>query len=477
MMKETENILHINLDFLPLKSYTNIVEGNALEIDWNEVLPNTRCNYIMGNPPFIGARLMEQGSKQKKEIEKIFGEIQDVQDLDYVSGWYKKAGIYIDGTLIEVGFVSTNSICQGAQVPILWNVLLNELNLKINFAYQTFKWNSESTKKAAVFCVIIGFSKIDKKNKKIFISNLGKDKDKFILAEYINPYLLPSKTSFVVAQKEALCDVPKMNFGNQPRDGGYFVLSKEEKDELIKREPFIDKWIHPYIGAVEFINNKERYCIWTKNATPTEIKNSKILYERIQKVKEFRENSKAKTTNGYAKVPHSFAQVTQPDNVDYLIIPRVSSERRRYVPIGFATSDIISSDAVQIVPNADIYMFGILTSNVHMAWMRTVAGRLKNDYRYSKELVYNTFPWPIPTITQKQKIEKSAQAILDARKLYSQSSLADLYDETLMPKELRKAHQENDKAVMEAYGFNWRDMTESECVTELMKIYQKLISK
>ncbi len=477
MMKETEKLLHINLDFLPLKTYANIIEANALRIDWQEVVPKEELNYIMGNPPFVGARLMKQGCEQKREIEEIFGNIKDVQDLDYVSGWYKKAGVYINGTSIEVGFVSTNSICQGSQVPILWNILLNELNLKINFAYQTFKWNSESNKKAAVFCVIIGFSQINKTNKKLFLSNLGKDKDKFIITKFINAYLLPINTSFVVSQKEALCNVPKMNFGNQPRDGGYFVLTKEEKEELLLKEPEISKWIHLYIGAEEFINNKERYCIWAKNASPTEIKNSKILYERIQKVKEFRENSKAKTTNGYAKVPHCFAQITQPDNVDYLIIPRVSSERRRYVPIGFMNSSIISSDAVQIVPNATLYHFGILTSNVHMAWMRVVAGRLKSDYRYSKEIVYNNFIWCNPTKEQKEKIEKMAKGILAARALYPNSSLADLYDELTMPKELRKAHQENDKAVMEAYGFDWKNMTESDCVAELMKMYQEKIKE
>ena len=481
MMKETENILHLNLDFLPLKSYTNIVEANALRIDWNDVIPNTECNYIMGNPPFIGARMMAQGSDQKKDIENLFGKIKDVQDLDYVTGWYKKAGEYIQNTQIEVGFVSTNSICQGSQVPILWNILINELKIKINFAYQTFKWNSESSQKAAVFCVIVGFSTINRKKKIIYLANLNSRNEnlnnKYIKAKNISPYLIDADTVFITAQKETICDVPKMNFGNQPRDGGNFILTEEEKNQLIKLEPQIENWINPYVGAEEFINDKKRFCIWTKNATPTDIKLSKILYERVLKVKEFRENSKAKTTNGYAKVPHMFAQITQPDNMDYLLIPRVSSERRRYIPIGFMNSNIISSDAVQIIPNANLYMFGILTSNVHMAWMRTLAGRLKSDYRYSKEIVYNTFPWPNPTEEQKSKIEKTAQMILDAREKYPNSSLADLYDELTMPIELRKAHQENDKAVMEAYGFDWKKMTESECVAELMKMYQELIKE
>ena len=266
-----------------------------------------------------------------------------------------------------------------------------------------------------------------------------------------------------------------MCFGNQPRDGGNFILTEEEKNKLIQEEPEIQKWIHEYVGALEFINNKKRWCLWLKGATPQDIKNSKILYSVIESVRDFRIKSNAKTTKGYAKVPHLFAQITQPDNADYLLIPSVSSERRRYIPIGFMKSDVITSNAVQIIPYASIFDFGILTSNVHMSWMRTVAGRLKSDYRYSKEIVYNNFPWPNPTDKQKQKIEKTAQKILDARALYPNSSLADLYDELTMPTELRKAHQENDKAVMEAYGFDWHKMTESDCVAELMKMYQKLI--
>lgn len=481
MMHETEEILHMNLDFLPLKSYTNIIEGNALRIDWNDVIPNIECNYIMGNPPFVGARMMIQGSESKKEIEELFGNIKDVQDLDYVTGWYKKAAEYIQQTQVEVGFVSTNSVCQGAQVPILWDILLNKFHIKINFAYQTFRWNSESMEKAAVFCVIVGFSTFSRKDKILYLSNINQkellSKNKYIKVQNINPYLIDAEDGFIIAQKETLCDVPKMMFGNQPRDGGNFILTEEEKNELIKIEPKIEKWIHTYMGAEEFINNKHRFCIWTKDATPTDIKSSKILYERVLKVKEFRENSRAKTTNGYAKVPHMFAQITQPDNTDYLLIPRVSSERRRYIPIGFMNSNIISSDAVQIIPNATLYMFGILTSNVHMAWMRVVAGRLKSDYRYSKEIVYNTFPWPNIDDDKKKKIEQTAQGVLDARAKYPNSSLADLYDELTMPSELRNAHQKNDIAVMEAYGFDWRNMTESDCVAELMKLYEKILKK
>ena len=468
MMKETEEIVHANLDFLPLRSYANIVEGNALHIDWETVVPKDKLNYIMGNPPFIGARMMKQGSIQKKEVQDIFGNIKDVQDLDYVTCWYKIAAIMMQNTKIETAFVSTNSICQGAQVPILWGVLLQNYGVKINFAHQTFKWNSESADKAAVHCVIVGISFFNRAKKYLFAGNSSK------IVTNISPYLVEGEDAFVVAHKDALCDVPKMNFGNQPRDGGFFIISETEKEELLTKEPGLSKWIHLYMGADEFIKGKKRWCLWLKHATPTDIKHSKALYERVSAVREFRLASKAKTTNGYAKVPHLFAQITQPDDVDYVIVPRVSSERRRYVPMGFARSDSIASDAVQIVPNATLYHFGILTSNVHMAWMRTVCGRLEMRYRYSKELVYNPFPWPNPTDVQKAKIEQTAQAILDARELYPNCCLADLYDETTMPPELRKAHQQNDRAVMQAYGFDVKTMTETSCVAELMKMYQKL---
>jgi hypothetical protein len=469
MLAETERIIHHDIDFLPLKKYRNIREGNALRMDWESVVPKDRLNYIMGNPPFIGARMMKQGSEQKKDVQDLFGKIKDVQDLDYVCCWYKKAAELIQGTTIKVGFVSTNSICQGAQVPILWNVLLNEYHIIINFAYQTFKWNSEATEKAAVHCVIIGFGMNPPKQKVIFGSN-----GQMYFARNISPYLFEGDSVFAVSQKEPLCDVPKMNFGNQPRDGGHFVLSEEERDQLLIQEPNLEKWIRPYIGAEEFIKQKNRYCFWLRNAEPSEIKASKIIYERVVAVREFRLSSSAKTTQGYAKVPQLFAQITQPEGLQYLIVPSVSSERRRYVPIGFMDANTVASNAVQIIPNATLYHFGILESNVHMAWMRAVCGRLKSDYRYSKEQVYNTFPWPSPTEKQRERIEQTAQAILDARALYPQSSLADLYDEVTMPPELRKAHQDNDRAVMAAYGFDVKTMTESQCVAELFKLYQQL---
>ena len=467
-IRNTEAIIHADIQFLPLKSYANIVEGNALRIDWETVVPKDKLNYILGNPPFVGARMMDQGGEQKADIQAVFGNIKDVQDLDYVTCWYKLAAKMMQETKIETAFVSTNSICQGSQVPILWNILLNEYGTHINFAYQTFKWSSESSDQAAVHCVIVGFAYTNRVNKYLFLQGEPKK------VSNISPYLVEGSDRFVIALKDALFDVPKMNFGNQPRDGGFFVISAEEREEILGKEPALKKWLRPYIGAEEFINGKQRWCLWLKNASPDDIRSSRILYEKVEAVREFRLKSKAKTTNGYAKVPQLFAQITQPDGVDYLMVPSVSSERRKYVPIGFIDANVISSNAVQIVPNATLYHFGVLTSNVHMAWMRTVCGRLEMRYRYSKELVYNTFPWCTPTEEQKSKIEETAQAILDARALKPECSLADLYDETTMTPELRKAHQNNDRAVMKAYGFP-PSLTEMDVVARLMEMYQKLV--
>lgn len=472
MLKETEDIVHMQLDFLPLKTAAHIREDNALRIDWNDVVDKSKLSYIMGNPPFIGARLMDQGSVQKKEVQDTFGNIKDVQDLDYVTCWYKIAAQYIQRTGIEVCFVSTNSICQGSQVPILWNVLLNDYHIHINYGYQTFRWNSESTDQAAVHCVIVSFSCFNRKEKELYDSDNAKH-----MVSNISPYLTEGEDGFVVATKNALYDVPKMNFGNQPRDGGYFILSTEEKDELLKKEPDLQKWIRPYVGADEFIKGKKRYCLWLVHASPLEIGKSKILKERVENVRQFRLASRAKTTNGYAKVPSCFAQMTQPEGVNYLLIPRVSSENRRYVPIGFMTPNDISSDAVQIVANATIYHFGILTSNVHMAWMRAVCGRLKSDYRYSKEIVYNTFPWPEVTDKQKEQIERTAQNILNVRESFSDTPMSILYDQATMPNELRKAHQANDIAVMKAYGMPIKETDEAACVAWLMRLYQEKVGE
>lgn len=473
MMKETEDIVHMSLDFLPLKSYTNITEGNALKIKWEEVAPKYKLSYIMGNPPFVGASMMTK--QQKEQAVSIYGKIKLSNSIDYVGAWYHKAAAYIDGTTIRVSFVSTNSITQGEQVAPLWDKLINKYGIHIDFAYRTFKWNSEASEKAAVHCVIIGFSQYINNNKrKLYLNN-----SRMSLVENINPYLLNAPDVLVSSRSNPVCDVPKMLLGNKPADGGNLILSSEERNEVIKREPNLEPYIHPYIGAAEYINNKIRYCFWLVGVAPSIIKNSPELKKRLEAVREMRLNSSAAPTREKADTPSLFFFISQP-STNYLLVPSTSSENRRYVPIGFLSSEIIASNSTTIVPDATLYNFGIMTSNVHMAWMRTVGGRLKSDYRYSGGIVYNTFPWPRPTAEQKTKIEQTAQAILDARSLYPNSSLADLYDELTMPPELRKAHQNNDKAVMQAYGFTKGHpaySSESACVAELMKQYQALITR
>jgi type I restriction-modification system DNA methylase subunit len=469
MMHETEEIMNVNLEFLPLKSYANIIEGNSLRIDWNDVIPKEKLCYIMGNPPFIGASMMSK--EQKQQAVEIFGKIKLSNSIDYVGAWYFKACELIKDTGIKVALVSTNSITQGEQVAPLWGTLFERYKIQINFAYRTFRWDSEASLKAHVHCVIIGFGNEENGTKKQIFDN-----GSVSLADNISPYLLNAPTVTISSRSKPICNVMPMILGNKPADGGNFILSLEEKNEILKKEPYLKKFIYRYVGAVEFINNKYRYCFWLKNATPAELKQSKELRKRLEAVREMRLNSTAAPTREKANVPHLFFFISQPET-NYLIIPSTSSERRRYVPIGFMPPDIIASNSVSIIPNATLYHFGVLTSNVHMSWLRTIGGRLKSDYRYTGSIVYNTFPWCSPTDQQKANIEKTAQMILDARAKYPDCSLADLYDETTMPPELRKAHQANDKAVMIAYGFDYKTMTESECVAELMKMYQKLISK
>ncbi len=467
MLKETESIVNMDLDFLPLKSYANIVEGNALRIDWESVVPKNELNYIMGNPPFVGGMLMNKA--QKADITEIFGTAKGVGELDYVSGWYMKATEYMNSTNISAAFVSTNSICQGQQAVTMWKPLM-EYGIKIQFAHRTFIWDSEANVKAHVHCVIVGFSYINRRKKMLF------DNDTMRLVDNINSYLSDAPDIFIENNSKPLCSVPAMRFGSMPRDGGGFILTDEERQELINKEPLSEKWIHKYIGAYEFINNKSRWCLWLVGANPNELKQCPSVMKRIESIRDFRANSVAAGTRKFAATPTLFCQIAQPDS-DYIVVPSASSERRKYIPIGFMSKETIASNLVFLIPDATLYNFGILTSNVHMAWMRAVCGRLKSDYRYSKDIVYNNFPWPTPTMEQQAKIEKTAQAILDARALYPDCSLADLYDELTMPPELRKAHQENDRAVMQAYGFDIKTTTESSCVAELMKMYQKLTEK
>ena len=461
MMKETEEIVLMHLDFLPLKSYTNIIEGNALRIDWESVVPKYKLSYIMGNPPFHGFTFMTQ--QQKDDMQQLF---PGVKNLDLVCGWYKKASDFSVETTIQTAFVSTNSIVQGETVGRFWEFLPNDI---INFAYRTFVWDSEASLKAHVHCVVIGFAKFSRSEKFIFEGNLKKR------ADNINRYLFDGEDILVKSRNTPICKVPKMIYGNKPADGGYLIIEDEDYDEFIRTDPNAVKFIKPLIGASEYIKGKKRWCLWLEGADPSELKKCPNVLERVRLCKQSRESSIAAGIRKFAEIPTLFAQRTQPVDKDFVVVPRVSSQNRRYVPMGFIKAGTIVTDRVQIIPDANLYEFGVITSNVHMAWMRTTCMRMKSDYSYSKDIVYNNFPWPTPTDEQKVKIEQTAQAILDARALYPNSSLADLYDELTMPPELRKAHQNNDKAVMQAYGFSIKDMTESSCVAELMKMYQQLV--
>ena len=469
MMKETEEIVNQQLEFFPLKSYANIVEGNALRIDWNDVISKQKLSYIMGNPPFVGARLMNK--HQKEDVLSIFGNSwKNIGNLDYVSCWYKKATDYIEDTSIRVALVSTNSICQGESVINLWKPLFKQ-GIHIDFAHTTFIWDSEAQQKAHVHCVIVGFSIATSFKDKIIYSL-----DRYQKVKNINAYLIEAENVFIENRKKPICNVNEMLFGSMPNDGGHLSsIDEKEMAEIINKYPESKICFKKIVGADEFINGKTRWCLWLKNISPNLINSIPYIKQKVSAVQELRENSSRDATKRLALTPFLFGEIRQPEKGNYLLIPSTSSERRRYIPIGFLDSSIIATNANLIVPNATLYEFGILTSNVHNAWMRVIAGRLKSDYRYSASIVYNNFPWPNPTKEQQAKIEKTAQAILNAREIYKDCSLADLYDDVAMPPELRKAHQLNDKAVMEAYGFWGKVKTESECVSELMKMYQKLV--
>ena len=468
MIKQTEDVVHMNLDFLPLKTAANIVEGNALRMDWESVVPKHELNYIIGNPPFVGARMMS--AEQKKDVNAIFDGWKNAGNLDYVSCWYKKAADMMRGTRIRAALVSTNSVTQGESVANLWKPLM-ESGVHIDFAHRTFRWESDTKNKAHVHCVIVGFSVAPNDAPRVIYSA-----DRPEVAQNINGYLLNADNVFVESRSKPLCKVPEIGIGNKPIDGGNYLFTKEEKDEFVKKEPAAEKWFRPWYGSQEFINRCPRYCLWLGDCPPNELRKMPECMKRVEAVRNFRLSSKSPGTVKLADKPTRFHVENMPKG-NYILLPKVSSERRRYVPMGFMTPDILCSDLVFIIPGATLYHLGVLTSNVHMAWMRAVCGRLKSDYRYSKDVVYNNFPWCNPTDAQRAKIEKTAQAILDARALYPNASLADLYDETAMPPELRKAHQNNDRAVMEAYGFSVRDMDESKCVAELMKLYQRLATQ
>ena len=470
MMKATEDIVHRNLDFLPLKSYVNIVEANALRIDWNSVIPKEKLHYIMGNPPFVGYSL--QSAEQKADMLSIYVNekgkpYKTAGKIDYVAGWYFKAAEMMRDTSIRTALVSTNSITQGEQVAGIWKPLYERFGIHIDFAHRTFRWDSEANSKAHVHCVIVGFSTAPNNKPRLLFEGDGVKE-----CENVNAYLAEAVDVFVESHKCPLSEVPEMLKGSSPVDGGNFFLDEFEYAEFIQKEPQAQKYIKRFYGAHEYLHNGKRWCLWVQNISPNEIKAMPKVMERITAVREFRLQSSKAATRKYADFPMRFMELRQPTN-NYILIPRHSSENRRYIPFGFMNSDVICGDANNMIPDATLYHFGVLTSSVHMAWMRAVAGRLKSDYRYSNDIVYNNFPWCEPTEAQKVAIEQTAQGILDARALYPDCSLADLYDETTMPPELRKAHQANDRAVMKAYGYA-PTLTEPEIVADLMKRYQTL---
>ena len=453
MIQETQAIIHRDLDFLPLKSYSNIVEGNSLKLDWQNICPN--ADFIIGNPPFVGRRY--RSAAQKADLAKFF----QYKDVDYVACWFKKAADYFkSNSKTRAAFVATNSIVQGEQVTAVWKFL----DIHIDFAHRTFVWDSESDKKAHVHCVIIGFSHAPNFKPKIIF-----DGDKKIIAANINAYLLDAPDIFVESRPNHLQDfvLPMCN-GNMAADGKNFSLTPEERDEFISKYPAVEKYIKRLIGAEEFINGTLRYCLWLVNATPKELKSMPLVYERVKNVREFRLNS---TFKNIADRPHLFRDLKNPKS--FIVIPSVSSERRKYVPIGFLDDNFIPTTQVQIIPNASLYEFGILTSRVHMIWLKTVCGRLKSDYRYSKDVVYNNFVWSEASKEQKSAIESSARRILEIRAKYPDSSLAELYDEVLMPYELRQAHRLNDKLVADLYGWGKILDDEPTIAVELLKLYDQ----
>lgn len=464
-MKETEHIVGRPIEYFPLKENPNIVEANALRIDWNEVVPVTELNYIMGNPPFVGA-MWSKGS-QREDIQFVFPESPKTGQIDYVAGWYAKAAKLIKNTNVRCAFVSTNSICQGQQVALIWEPLIKLYQIKFDFAYRTFRWDSEANTKAQVHCIIIGFSHENVQTVKVIYSDCGKS-----IVEHINGYLTPGKDIFIMSRNDQISGMPTMHMGVMARDGGNLIMDEVEYQEYIANEPQGKEFIHPYMMGREFLNNVPRYCFWLVGANPTILKKCPILLERIERVRMNRLQSPAKETQKLAETPTLFAQLNQPKG-NFIAFPKVSSERRRYIPIGFLNEDVIVGDKLYVVENVGLYHFGVLTSEIHNSWMRLVAGRMKSDYSYSNTIVYNNFPWPSPTQQQIEKIESTAQAILNARNLYPECSLADLYDHITMPVELKKAHTANDKAVMEAYGFKY-NMPEDEIVAELFSLYMKL---
>ena len=536
MLRETEKIVQHDIDFLPLKSYANIKEGNALRMDWatlehvhsqkmvyaeklnvyqvdefdtlpqvedpkvsyngvykelnvvakeveQKPLPANVSNpitydYILGNPPFVGYSL--QSKVQKEDtlatyVDENGKPYKSAGKIDYVANWYFKAAQFIQGKHTKCAFVSTNSITQGEQVAAIWKPLFDRFGIHIDFAYRTFRWDSESDLKAHVHCVIVGFSVApDDKSKTIYLSD-----KQAVTADNINAYLIEGENIWIFSRNKPICNVPQIISGNRPTDGGYLLLDEKDKNELLKTDPLSKKYIKQFMMGYEFINGVKRYCLWLVGVQPNELRNMPRVYKRVQQCKEARLNSPDEGRRKLANTPALMREQVNPEK--FIAIPKVSSQNRKYIPMGYLDQSVIAGDKLFMIPDATLFHFGILMSNVHMAWTRAVCGRLKSDYSYSINIVYNNFPWPaVETqnfVSLRDNIEQTAQAILDARALYPDSSLADLYDELTMPIELRKAHQNNDRAVMQAYGFDPKEYTddkESLIVAELFKLYNQL---
>ena len=466
MLQETDEIVGFNISALPLKTYTNICEGNALRLNWNTVVPVASLDYIMGNPPFLGARVMS--AEQKQDLIAVFGaKWKSVGNLDYVSGWYKKSQeIMAVNPSVRAALVSTNSVTQGESVPALWKPLMSE-GLHIDFAWRTFIWDSEANQKAHVHCVIVGFSMGAAARKpKIF------DDHTVCEAANINAYLLDGENVFVENRTKPLCDVPEIGIGNKPIDGGFYLFKDDEKEDFVRKEPAAEKYFKRWYGADEFINRRPRWCLWLGEVNPVELLKLPECMKRVNAVREYRLKSTSAGTVKLADHPTHFHVENMPEG-NYLLIPRVSSERRAYIPIGFMNSNVLCSDSAHLIPCATLYHWGILTSSVHNSWTRAVCGRLESRYRYSKEIVYNNFPWPEASKAQRKKIEQTAAAILAAREMYADATLADMYGKMFLFPELQKAHRANDAAVMAAYGFSPK-LDETQVVARLFERYQKL---
>jgi hypothetical protein len=430
---------------LPLKKAAKIVHGNALRLDWEEVISKEKLNFILGNPPFVGSKMMTEA--QREDLLSVFKNAKGAGVMDYVSAWYVKAAEFIQNSSIKVAFVSTNSISQGEQVGILWAVLFNNYYIKIHFAHRTFKWSNEARRNAAVYCVVVGFGNFNISEKRLFEYEDVKGEPLEVKAKNINPYLVNGNDIFILRTQKPLCDVPEIGIGNKPIDGGNYLFTTQEKEEFIKLEPNSAKWFRLWLGAEEFINKKERWCLWLGDCPPSELKKMPYAMKRVEAVKKVRLSSKSDPTRKLASTPTRFHVENIPQS-EYLIIPKVSSERRKYIPIGFLDGQTLSSDLLFVILKANLYFLGILTSGMHMTWVKYVCGRLKSDYRYSKDIVYNNYPFPQDVSDKhKQTVEKYAQGVLDARAKYPDSSLADLYNPLTMPPELLKAHHKLDKAV------------------------------